>query len=82
MKKLETKLMADGFGFIQKALAIFENQDPNVERFSKVATSVRNSFQRYCVIYDEKKKKDSANLLEPILRKRSDPQENISVENL
>ena len=54
VKKFETKLMADGFGFIEKALAIFENQDPNVERFSKVAISVRDSFQCYHAIYDEK----------------------------
>ena len=49
--------MADGFGFIEKSLAIFENQDPNVERFSEVAISVRNFFQCYRIIYDEKKKR-------------------------
>ena len=56
VKKFETKLMADGFSFIEKALAIFENQDPNVERFLEVAISVRNFFQCYRIIYDEKKK--------------------------
>ena len=46
-KKFETKLMAEEFGFIGKALAIFKNQDPNVERSSKVAIRVRDSFQCY-----------------------------------
>ena len=66
VKKFETKLMADGFSFMKKALTIFENQDPNFERFSKVATSVRDSFQCYRIMYDEKKER--ANILEPILQ--------------
>ena len=53
VKKFETKLMADGFNFMKKALTICENQDLNFERFSKVATS----FQCYYVIYDKKKKR-------------------------
>ena len=59
LKKIATKLMADGFSFTEKAVAIFENRDPNVEKFSKVAISVRNSFQCYHITYDEKKKKRS-----------------------
>ena len=51
------------FNFMEKALTIFENQDPNFERYSKVATSVRNSFQCYRITYDKKKKNDSANIL-------------------
>ena len=57
VKKFQTKLMANRFSFMEKALTIFENQDPNFERFSKVATSVRDSFQCYRIIYDEKKKR-------------------------
>ena len=57
VKKFVTKLMADGFSFMEKALTIFENQDLNFERFSKVATSVRDSFQCYRIIYDKKKKR-------------------------
>ena len=57
VKKSETKLMAEGFSLIEKALTIFESQDANVERFSKVAMSVRDSFQCYRIIYDEKKNK-------------------------
>ena len=41
VKKFETKLMAEGFSLIEKALTIFESQDANVERFSKIAMSVR-----------------------------------------
>ena len=81
-KKFETKLMADWLGFIEKALAIVENQDPNVERFSKVAMGVRDSFQCYRIIYDEKKKKTVQAFLNQFFSKRSDPQENVkSVEN-
>ena len=81
-KKFETKLMPDGFGFIGKALAIFENQDRNVERFSTVAISVCDSFQCYCIIYDEKKRTVKTSLNQ-FFSKRSDPQENVkSVENL
>ena len=57
VKKFETKLMAEGFSLIEKALTIFESQDANVERFSKVAMSVQDSFQCYRIIYDEKKNK-------------------------
>ena len=71
VKKFETKLMADGFNFMEKALSIFENQDPNVERFSKVATSVRDSFQCYRIIYDERKKKTVQTSLNQFFTKRS-----------
>ena len=39
--------MAEGFGFTGQAVATFENQDQNVEWFSKVATSVCDSLQCY-----------------------------------
>ena len=35
VKKFKTKLIANGFSFMGKALTIFENQDPNFERFLK-----------------------------------------------
>ena len=83
VKKFETKLMADGFSFMEKALTIFENQDPSFERFPKVATSVRDSFQYYRIIYVEKKKKTVQTSLNQFFNKRSDPQENVkSVEHV
>ena len=57
VKKFETKSMADGFGFIKNALAIFRNQDPNVERFSKVAISVRDFFQFIALSMMKRKKR-------------------------
>ncbi|KAI6651905.1 hypothetical protein LOD99_4805 [Oopsacas minuta] len=84
IKKFDTKMMAEGFSLIEEALAIFENQDPNDERFSKVATSVRDSFQCYRIIYNEKKRKTTQTSLGQFFKKRDDPRENIKsvVENL
>ena len=80
VNKFETKLMTDGFSFMEKALT---NQDPNFERFSKVATSVCNSFQYYHIIYNKKKKKTVQTSLNQFFNKCSDLQENVkSVENV
>ena len=48
--------MARGFSLFEEALLVFEAQDPNVERFTKVAAAVRDAIQCYRVIYDEKKR--------------------------
>ncbi|KAI6646855.1 Tigger transposable element-derived protein 1-like isoform X4 [Oopsacas minuta] len=84
IKKFETKMMAKGFSLIEKALAIFQNQDPNDERFSKVATSVRDSFECYRIIWNEKKRKTAQTSLDQFFKKRDDPRENFKsvVENL
>ena len=83
VKKFKTKLMANGFSFMGKALTIFENQDPNFERLSKVATSVCDFFQCYCIIYNENKKKTVQTFSNQFFNKCSDPQENVkSVENV
>lgn len=57
VKKFETKLMAEGFSYLEKCLTIFESQDANAERFSKVAARINDAMQCYRIIYDEKKKK-------------------------
>ncbi|XP_068243744.1 tigger transposable element-derived protein 1-like [Palaemon carinicauda] len=57
VKKFDTKLLADAFSKIEEALSIFESQDPNVERFTKVSTSVHDAINCYNVIYDERKRK-------------------------
>jgi len=44
-KKFETKFMSIGFSLIEKALATLKNQDPDAERFWKVATSICDSLQ-------------------------------------
>ena len=75
--------MANEFNFMEKALTIFENQDPNLERFLKVTTSVRDSFRCYRIIYDEKEKKTVQTSLNQFFNKRSDPQEIVKfVENV
>ncbi|XP_068238407.1 tigger transposable element-derived protein 1-like [Palaemon carinicauda] len=40
VKKFNTKLLAEAFSKIEEALSIFESQDPNVERFTKVSTNM------------------------------------------
>ncbi|XP_068204617.1 tigger transposable element-derived protein 1-like [Palaemon carinicauda] len=57
MKKFETKLLAEGFSLIDKGIALFEQQDPNIERCTKVANQLNDAIQCYRIIYDEKKKK-------------------------
>ena len=48
--------MASGFSLFEKTLLVFEAQDPNVERYMKVAAAVWNAIQCYHVIYDERKR--------------------------
>ena len=47
--------MARGFSLFEKALLVFEAQDPNVEQYTKVAAAVQNAIHCYRVIYHEKK---------------------------
>ncbi|KAJ8778770.1 hypothetical protein J1605_013447 [Eschrichtius robustus] len=54
-KRFAMQEMARGFSLSEEALLVFEAQDPNVERYAKVA-AVQNAIQCYRVIYDEKKK--------------------------
>ena len=55
-KRFTTQEMARGFSLFNEALLVFEVQDPNVERYKKVAAAVQNEIQCYHVIYDEKKR--------------------------
>ncbi|XP_057390086.1 tigger transposable element-derived protein 1-like isoform X2 [Balaenoptera acutorostrata] len=55
-KRFTTQEMARGFSLFEEALVVFEAQDPNVERYTKVAAAVQNAIQCYRVIYDEKKR--------------------------
>ena len=47
--------MLKGFAEIQQALATFEAQDSNMERFTRVSRSVMNLLQCYNEILDEKR---------------------------
>ena len=48
--------MARRFSLFEETLLVFEAQDPNVELYTKVASTVQNAIQCYYVISDEKKK--------------------------
>ena len=48
--------MVRGFSLFEEAPLVFEAQDLNLERYTKVATAVKNAIQCYHVIYDEKKR--------------------------
>ncbi|XP_066445361.1 tigger transposable element-derived protein 1-like [Eleutherodactylus coqui] len=54
-KHFQTKMMAKAFQMIEDSLELFESQDPNVERYTKVAASVHDALHCYRAIYDEKK---------------------------
>ena len=48
--------MAKGFSLCEEALSVFEAQDPNVERYMKVAAAIQNSIQCYHDIHDKEKR--------------------------
>ena len=54
LKTFTMQEMATGFSLSEEALLVFEAQDPNVERDTKVAAAVQNTIQCYCVIHDKK----------------------------
>ena len=56
LKRFVTQEMVRGFSLFKGTLLVFEAQDPNVERYRKVAAAVQNAIQCYHVIYDEKKR--------------------------
>lgn len=56
LKRFTTQEMARGFSLLEEALFVFEAQDPNVERYTKVAAAIQSAVRCYRVIYDEKKK--------------------------
>ena len=70
VRKFDTKLMAEAFTLIEKGLQLFENQDPNAERFSKVSTAIRDTINCYQIIYDEKKKKKTQTSLDSLFKPR------------
>ncbi|KAK3876082.1 hypothetical protein Pcinc_019094 [Petrolisthes cinctipes] len=55
-KHFQTKLMAQAFTLVDEALAIFESQDLNEERHTKVSSAVHDALKCYSVIYEEKRK--------------------------
>ena len=60
--------MAREVSLFEEALLVFEAQDPNVERYMKVAAVIQNAIQCYRVIYDEKKRAATQTSLDRIFK--------------
>ena len=58
-----------GFSLFEVALLVFEAQDLNIERYTKVAAAVQNAIQCYRVIYDEKKRATTQTSLDRFFRR-------------
>ena len=71
IKKFDTKLLAAAFSKIEEALTLLEGQDPNVERFSKVSTTIHDAMQCYHIIKDEKERKTTQTSLYSFFKPRS-----------
>ena len=67
---LSLRSLDDAFTNIENAIKIFEENDPNCERSSKVALDLRKAYSCYQEIYREKKKKCTKQLtLENFIKK-------------
>ncbi|MEE6509715.1 hypothetical protein FKM82_027427 [Ascaphus truei] len=55
-KSLSSKMLAAAFKHIDSTLAIFEDNDPNIERSSTVSRGVSNQISCYREIYTQKRK--------------------------
>ncbi|XP_054942657.1 tigger transposable element-derived protein 1-like isoform X1 [Physeter macrocephalus] len=58
-----------GFSSFEEALLVFEAQDPNIERYTKVIAAIQNAIQCYHVIYNEKKRATSQTSLDRFFRR-------------
>ena len=56
--------MAGNFLYLRKHLLDFETQDPNVEWYTSVETTVQNAIQCYHLICEEKKQATIQTLLD------------------
>ena len=68
-KRFRMQEMARGFSLFEEALLVFEAQDPNLERFTKVAAAVQDAIQCYHVIYDEKKRASTQTSLDNFFKR-------------
>ena len=50
LMRFMTREMARGFSLLEEALFVFEPQDQNIERHTKLEETVQNAIQCYCVI--------------------------------
>ena len=68
LKRFIMQEMAREVSLFEEALLVFEAQDPNVERYMKVAAVIQNAIQCYRVIYDEKKRAATQTSLDRIFK--------------
>ncbi|XP_070256816.1 tigger transposable element-derived protein 1-like [Myotis yumanensis] len=72
-KRFTSKELAGAFAMIEDALARFEAQDPNIDRYTKVARGVMDSLQCYKEIWEDKKKASFQTSLEHYFKKVERP---------
>ncbi|XP_014786766.1 tigger transposable element-derived protein 1-like [Octopus bimaculoides] len=54
-RQFTIKKMQQAFAYIEKGLSMFEDMDPNAQRFSKIVGACHEAFTPYNVILEEKK---------------------------
>ena len=64
-----SKKLAEAFHMLENAMAVFEEQDPNSERFTKVYRGVTECISCYKVILEEKKKASVQSCLDAFFHK-------------
>ena len=57
-KRFTMQKMERGFSLFEEAPLVFEAQDPNIERYTKITAAVQNAIQCYCVSSMTRKKKE------------------------
>ncbi|KAK1327297.1 hypothetical protein QTO34_014986 [Cnephaeus nilssonii] len=70
-RRFTSKALAGAFAMIEDALARFEAQDPNSDRYTKVARGVMDSLRCYKEIWEDKKKVSFQTILECYFKKIS-----------
>ncbi|XP_054569450.1 tigger transposable element-derived protein 1-like [Eptesicus fuscus] len=73
LRRFTSKELAGAFAMIEDALARFEAQDPNSDRYTKVARGVMDSLRCYKEIWEDKKKVSFQTSLERYFKKVERP---------
>ena len=82
IKKFETKLLASAFSKFEEGLQLLEGQDPNVERFLKVQSTIQDALNCYHLIYDEKKRKTTQTSINSYFSRSSTPVADVSPDSI
>ena len=68
-RRFTSKKLSEAFHMIENAMAVFEEQDPNSARFTKVYRGVTECISSYKVIFEEKKKASAQSCLDAFFKK-------------